>query len=173
MGSENGMVLPGFFEELDKRGVVIVMSVGNDGYNQETGEPDHYQGEILPQVLGTDKSPYIVVGATYHDGSIAEFTTPPGNRPDASEQGEIPSISIWAQGLDVYTCNLASAQSLMGFRDGTSVATPQVVSYYPPTQSQTLVIGISLLIVLFYPGWSCCVYAFVPLARGPKSFQPR
>lgn len=176
-----------FFEELDDLGVVVVMATGNDGYNEETGEPDSYQADSSPQGFVTDESSFIVVGATYHDGSIAEFTTPPGVGPDDSDQSSspgapdpprtldtdgMPSISIWAQGVGVYSCNPKSAQSPMGFHSGTSFAAPQVVSCNPPTRVQKHVSGIRLLMVLRNPGWPCCIHAFVPLARGSEPFQP-
>lgn len=125
-----GQVLYWFFQELDKVGAVVVVASGNSGYNKATGSPDWYLADRSPQKFVTDASPFITVGATYHDGSLAEFTTPPGAKPGASGQisaAEVPSISIWAQGVGVYTCNPKSSDP-MGYRSGTSYAVPQVVS---------------------------------------------
>lgn len=128
-----GGLIEEFFRELDKKGVVVVISAGNDGYNKVTGKPDFYQADRSPQRLVTDASPYISVGATYHDGSVAEFTTPPGVGPGGgqSDHPDTPSISIWAQGVGVYTCSPRSLLP-MSFRSGTSYAAPQVVSPAPP-----------------------------------------
>ncbi|KAJ0124773.1 hypothetical protein J7T55_006114 [Diaporthe amygdali] len=114
-----------FFEELDKRGVVVVIAQGNGGYNKVTGTPDHYQGERSPQKFVTDASPFISVGATYHDGSVAEFSTPPGLKPGTSGPNADASVSIWAQGVGVYTCNPNSLVP-MGYRSGTSFSAPIV-----------------------------------------------
>lgn len=134
-------MLETFFKELDDRGVVVVMSAGNHGYNKDTGKPDSYQEDQWPQQYVTDASPFIMVGATYHDGSIAEFTTPPAAGPDASGQSsnaDAPSISIWAQGVGVYSCNLVSEPQPMGFHTGTSFAAPQVVSFHSSTKFRSM-----------------------------------
>lgn len=116
---------------MDKAGVVVVMAAGNGGYNKITGKPDFYQSAKTPVNLATGESPYINVGATYHDGSIAEFTTPPGSGPGGSGQGSDSddlSISIWAQGVNVWTCTPRNVLYPMSYRSGTSFAAPMVVS---------------------------------------------
>lgn len=129
-------LLEEFFSEMDKNGVVVVISAGNYGYNKDTGKPDYYQADRSPQRFVTNASPYINVGATYHDGSIAEFTTPPGEWLGGGQldNPSTPSISIWAQGVGVLTCNPKQPLAPMGFRSGTSYAAPQVVS--PPFHNQ-------------------------------------
>lgn len=176
-----------FLEAMDEQGVVVVLSAGNGGYNKLTGKPDVYQAERAPVNLVTDDSPYISVGATYHDGSIAEFTTPPGIRPGApghNSNADDLSISMWAQGVHVYTCNTKDDPELMGFRSGTSFSAPQVVSILitpPPCASHTNLVhhfiqelanATRLLMVLLYPGRPCRLHAFVSMARGSESFQP-
>jgi hypothetical protein len=116
---------------MDNVGAVVVLAAGNGGYDKVTGKPSYYQAERTPVNLATNDSPYIVVGATYHDGSIAEFTTPPGAPDDDSNTNDL-SISIWAQGVNVYTCNPMDNNDPMGFRAGTSYAAPQVVSLPTP-----------------------------------------
>lgn len=156
-----------FFEELDKRGVVVVIAQGNGGYNKVTGTPDHYQGERSPQKFVTDASPFISVGATYHDGSIAEFSTPPGLKPGTSGPNADASVSIWAQGVGVYTCNPKSLVP-MGYRSGTSFSAPIVVS--PPWSCINLPHGTEMLTVFLYPGWACCLHAVIPLAGEQEPF---
>ncbi|POS79147.1 hypothetical protein DHEL01_v202472 [Diaporthe helianthi] len=121
-----------FLEEMDEAGVVVVLAAGNRGYNMNTGKPDYYQSESTPQCLVTDNSPSINVGATYHDGSLAEFTTPQGT-PGPDSNPDDPSISIWAQGVDVWTCGRMGgdtpgdpADPPMEYRTGTSYSTPIV-----------------------------------------------
>lgn len=118
-----------FFEQMDEAGAVVIMAAGNRGYNSETGKPDYYLSERTPVDLVTDASPYISVGATYHDGSIAEFTTPPGT-PGPDSDPDDPTISIWAQGVGVYTCVPVDLDpdDPMEERTGTSYSSPIVVS---------------------------------------------
>lgn len=59
----------------------------------------------------------MVVGSTYHDGSLDEYSTPA--RGDAE-------ISMYAQGRYVATCE-ANTRSDISWMDGTSFAAPQVV----------------------------------------------
>lgn len=58
-----------FFQSQNNEGVTIVMSAGNDGYDYETNTVPKYLAETSPQKFATDDSPYITVGATYHDVS--------------------------------------------------------------------------------------------------------
>lgn len=170
-----GELLEEFFSEMDKNGVVVVISAGNYGYNKDTGKPDYYQADRSPQNFVTNESPYINVGATYHDGSIVEFTTPPGEWLGGGQLDDpsTPSISIWAQGVGVLTCN-PKPLAPMGFRSGTSYAAPQVVSaplsqpesleLFPMTRIHKSRSAIRLLMALPYSGWSCCLYALISLA---------
>jgi hypothetical protein len=119
-----------FLESMDRFGVVVIISAGNGGYSSNTGKPRYYQAERTPANLVTDDSPYISVGATYHDGSVAEFTTPAAIRPGEPGHDTNPddlSISMWAQGVDIFTCKPHSPDS-MAHRSGTSFSAPIVVS---------------------------------------------
>lgn len=126
-------ILEWFLLTMDWKGVVVVLGAGNQGYNKFSGRPNYYQADRAPPKFVTNASPYILVGATYHDGSIAEFTTPPGSwlGGGQNDNPDTQSISIWAQGVGVYTCNPKSMSTPMGLRSGTSFATPQVVSTSP------------------------------------------
>lgn len=172
-------MLEWFLSTMDWKGVVVVIGAGNRGYNKLTGRPYWYQADRCPSKFVTNASPYILVGATYHDGSIAEFTTPPGAWP-LTVQNDDPdtlSISIWAQGVGVYTCNPKSMSTSMGLRSGTSFATPQVVSTSTRPSLSSLpwcksTSAIRLLMVLVYPGRPCCLHALVSVARWPEPLQP-
>lgn len=105
---------------------MIVMAAGNQGYSYSDDSVPGYQAEQSLQKFATDTTPWIVVGGTYHDGSLWESTTPAGARP--GKPASDATISVWAQADDVYTCDANGAPDAMRLRDGTSFAAPQVVS---------------------------------------------
>lgn len=122
-----GMFLEFFFQRQEQEGTTIVMAAGNSGYDYSTNTVPMYQAEQSPQKFATDDNGYIVVGGTYHDGSIWEWTTAPGGRPGSGSSDS--TTSVWAQADDVYTCDANGASNAMRLRDGTSFAAPQVVSF--------------------------------------------
>lgn len=119
-----GSMLQHFFQSQDMTGVTIVMAAGNYGYDYSTNTVVKYQAESSPQKYVTDDSPFINVGGTYHDGSVWEWTTPPGARPGKGSSDA--TISVWAQADDVYTCKANAGSDAMFMREGTSFAAPQV-----------------------------------------------
>lgn len=121
-----GMFLEFFFQRQEQEGTAIVMAAGNSGYDYSTNTVPMYQAEQSPQKFATDDNGYIVVGGTYHDGSVWEWTTAPGGRPGSGSSDS--TTSVWAQADDVYTCDANGASNAMRLRDGTSFAAPQVVS---------------------------------------------
>lgn len=127
-GSAVGSMLQHFFQSQDMTGVTIVMAAGNYGYDYSTNAVVKYQAESSPQKYVSDASPFINVGGTYHDGSVWEWTTPPGARPGGSDSFSEATISVWAQADDVWTCraNAGGANEAMFMREGTSFAAPQV-----------------------------------------------
>lgn len=102
-----------------------MIAAGNSGYNSSTGQPNEYTTDQTPTKLVNAGSPVIVVGSTYHDGSLDEFSTP------AKGDAE---ISMYAQGRYVATCK-ANTEMSVEWQDGTSVAAPQVVRSCPPPPS--------------------------------------
>lgn len=124
--SAAGVFLDFFFQRQEQEGTTIVMAAGNSGYDYETNTVPRYQSEQSPQKFATDDNGYIVVGGTYHDGSIWEWTTVPGGRPGSPSSDA--TTSVWAQADEVYTCEANGASNAMSLRDGTSFAAPQVVS---------------------------------------------
>lgn len=122
--SNAGGLLEFWFQNQNDEGTVIVMAAGNYGYDYMTDKVVQYQAESSPQKYATDTTPWIVVGGTYHDGSIWESTTPPGARPGSPASDA--TISVWAQADDVYTCDANGAPDAMRLREGTSFAAPQV-----------------------------------------------
>ncbi|KAJ4421908.1 hypothetical protein N0V82_003405 [Gnomoniopsis sp. IMI 355080] len=122
--SNAGSFLEFFFQRQVLEGTTIVMAAGNSGYDYSTDTVPLYQAEQSPQKYATDDNSYIVVGGTYHDGSIWEWTTVPGGRPGSGSSDA--TTSVWAQADDVYTCDANGASNAMRLRDGTSFSAPQV-----------------------------------------------
>lgn len=122
--SRCGSFIEYFFESVDLEGTTIVMAAGNQGYNYHDNKVLRYQAETSPQKLATSSNAYINVGATYHDGSLWEWTTPAGARP--GQPFSDSTISVWAQGDDVLTCDANGASDAMRLREGTSFAAPQM-----------------------------------------------
>lgn len=125
--SQAGSFMEFFFQRQEQEGTTIVMAAGNSGYDYSDDTIPKYQAEQSPQKFATDDNGYIVVGGTYHDGSIWEWTTAPGARPGSAASDS--TTSVWAQADDVYTCDANGASNAMRLRDGTSFAAPQVVSF--------------------------------------------
>lgn len=97
--------------------MTIVVAAGNAAYNEETGTPDAYTTKFTPTSLVDAGSPVMVVGSTYHDGSLDHARTP--GRGDSV-------ITMYAQGRYVRSC-LQNTRDDYTYMDGTSFAVPQVV----------------------------------------------
>lgn len=113
-------------EKLDARGVTIVCSAGNRGYNPQTGMADAYMADNLPRALVNDNSPVIAVGGTYADGSLWEYSNPSGARPGQPASDAV--ISVYAQAAQVEICQANWGEMGAQVVDGTSVSAAQVVS---------------------------------------------
>lgn len=113
-----------WLSKFDQLGMTIIVSAGNTGYNEETGRPSGYTSDFAPTSFVDDASPVIVVGSTYHDGSLDQASTPPGG--DAT-------VSMYAQGRYVWSCLRNTFDDYI-YMDGTSFSAPQVVSnlHHPP-----------------------------------------
>lgn len=98
--------------------MTIVLAAGNTGYKESTGKSSSTTSDWVPTQLIDVNSPVILVGATYHDGSLAELSTP--------ASGDVV-ISMYAQGVKVST-PMANTVDYYTYFDGTSLAAPQVVS---------------------------------------------
>lgn len=97
-------------ERLDRLGVTVVLTAGNDG-----GYP-RYLDQQFPQGIATADGPMILVGSTNSKGQLSAFTSPGrGNTP----------VSVYAQGEAVSTYDLQ--QSGRKLKYGTSYAAPIVV----------------------------------------------
>lgn len=104
--------------KFDQLGMTIVVSAGNAGYNEATGAPAAYTTDFVPTSVVNAGSPVIVVGSTFHDGSLDHASTP--GRGDSM-------ITMYAQGKYVRSC-LQNTKDDFTYMDGTSFAAPQVVS---------------------------------------------
>lgn len=113
-------------EKLDARGVTIVCSAGNRGYNPQTGVADAYMADNLPRALVNDESPVITVGGTYADGSLWEYSNPSGARPGQPASDAV--VSVYAQAVQVEICRANGGSMDAQIVDGTSVSAAQVVS---------------------------------------------
>jgi hypothetical protein len=86
---------------------------------------------VTPQKFGTDTNPLITVGGTINNGSLWYSTTPfnpnsgfPPTTIDGFGTLTGGSITVYAQALQVQTTRSGTGD----FQDGTSFASPQVVS---------------------------------------------
>lgn len=105
-------------------GFTFVLANSNTDFNVTAGLMGTYQSDWYPGALVTATSPTILVGGTYHDGSLWEHSAPSGSRP-GSGVFEDAEISIYAQSYYVHAC---SKQGDYSTEQGCSMGAPQVVS---------------------------------------------
>lgn len=107
-------------EDLDRLGVVVVLSAGNNGVSprpqQDPNFVPRYADQYFPQSLATADSPMILVGATNNRGQLSAFTSP--------GRGTTP-VSLYAQGQGVSTYDFLQSEPKL--KAGTSYSAPIVV----------------------------------------------
>ncbi|KAF6822864.1 tri m 2 allergen [Colletotrichum plurivorum] len=115
-----------FSRETEALGAVFVMSAGNLAADRDR------LGDHVPQLMGTADNHLITVGGANPDGTLWHGSEPEGQDwwgANEANDGRVGSVTVYAQGSDVVSCNGDSADSVgTSSRVGTSFASPAVVS---------------------------------------------
>ncbi|KAL1880651.1 hypothetical protein Daus18300_001262 [Diaporthe australafricana] len=71
-----------YLDKFDEMGATLVVTMGNDGYNNETKKPSRYQADIFPASLATDLSAIIAVGGVAGlAAALLSYPWPQGQNP--------------------------------------------------------------------------------------------
>ncbi|KAF6823243.1 tri m 2 allergen [Colletotrichum musicola] len=123
--------LESFSRETEALGAVFVMSAGNLAADRDR------LGDHVPQLMGTADNHLITVGGVNPDGTLWHDSEPEGQDwwgANEANDGRVGSVTVYAQGSDVVSCNGDSADSVgTSSRIGTSFASPAVaglVAYF-------------------------------------------
>ncbi|KAF2102465.1 hypothetical protein NA57DRAFT_52040 [Rhizodiscina lignyota] len=110
------------FDELANEGVIIVLSAGNSGNQEQEDFVDNW----FPQTLETDKNPIVIVGGVSIEGYLNPITTPTR---DGAKSGTITvyalSRKVWGASNNPWALSGPKSQK---YGAATSPATAVVVS---------------------------------------------